>query len=32
MSRIGNKPVSIVDGVTVSVTDGNIDIEALKVN
>ena len=30
MSRIGNKPVSIVDGVTVSVTDGNIDIEGPK--
>ena len=30
MSRIGNKPISIVDGVTVSVTDGNIDIEGPK--
>jgi large subunit ribosomal protein L6 len=30
MSRIGNKPVSIIDGVTVKVTNGSIDVEGPK--
>ena len=30
MSRIGNKPVSIIDGVKVSVADGNIQVEGPK--
>ncbi|MFT5301784.1 MAG: large subunit ribosomal protein L6 [Mariniblastus sp.] len=30
MSRIGNKPVSIIDGVTVNVANGLIDIEGPK--
>lgn len=30
MSRIGNKPVPIIDGVTVTVADGSINIEGPK--